>query len=91
MIVVKVELWSAITGQHTELARMTIANEGTGSLVRGNYEAKTYIGRNEATLQKAMVKGTISRSTRITGWPRQQWHVWNLVERALGNMGYGNG
>jgi len=28
MIIIKVELWSAITGKTTELARMSIVNDG---------------------------------------------------------------
>lgn len=37
MLVVKVELHSSITGEITELARLIIANDGTGDVKKGNY------------------------------------------------------
>ncbi len=60
MIIVKVELHSAITGQKTELARMMIDNIG-GDLKRGNYRARTFRGRSAEGLDKAMTAGSVSR------------------------------
>lgn len=85
MIIVRVELLSAITGKTTELARMEIVNDGTGNHLRGNYSARTLIGRSTGHLNRRTTKAT----TKIDDWPRTQKHVWNLVSVALTRMGYG--
>lgn len=85
MIIVRVELWSAVTGKTTELARMHIANTGAGTPARGNYEGTTFRGRTAAALAKLLV----SREGGVENYPRQQLHVWNLVARMLSAMGYG--
>lgn len=87
MIIVKVELLSAITGETTELAKMHIINDGTGSSAKGNYTATSYRGRSKEQLDKAFVM----KITKVTNWPRLQLHVWNLVHKALHNLGYTNG
>jgi hypothetical protein len=84
MIVVRVELWSAITGERTEIARMHISSLGTGTARVGDYEAVTFIGRDTTALDR----GTVSKQTEIRGWRRSDFHVWNLVRRALQDMGY---
>lgn len=88
MIVVKVELWSAITGQKTELARMHIANDGVASIQSGGklgaYEGQTFIGRDTAALDR----GTVSKRGKVDNWPRADFHIWNLVARMLDAMGY---
>lgn len=88
MIVVKVELWSAITGQRTELARMTICNVG-GTHRRGDYEVATMTGRNQDALHAAMVKRRHTRTGVVKGHARLTEHVWNLVAKGLTAMGYG--
>lgn len=88
MIVVRVELWSARTGQRTELARLRIANDGeaTSANVRfGDYVGETLRGRSEAALDK----GAVQRTGRVVGHPRLSLHVWHLVARMLVAMGYG--
>jgi hypothetical protein len=88
MIVVKVELWSAVTGQKTELARMEIANKGDHPVhSKGNYTVRTLRGRSTVDLDK----GTPHRSAEVSNWPRLALHVWNLVAVALSEMGYGRG
>lgn len=90
MIVVKVELWSAITHQKTELARMVIANEGTNDNPRkGDYSVATMRGRNEISLHKAMMSRTHTKEGKVVGHNRLQEHVWNLVAKALAAMSYG--
>jgi hypothetical protein len=84
MIVVRVELWSAVTGAKTELARMHIANQGTGTATLGDYEGKTFRGRDAAALDKEIV----SHSATLEKFPRTAKHVWNLVARMLTAMGY---
>lgn len=84
MIVVRVELHSAITRKVTEIARMHIWNEGDSDDPRiGNYGVAAFRGRDAAPLAK--------RSVSITGWRRLDFHVWNLVRRALEEAGYDKG
>lgn len=84
MIVVRVELWSAIDGRKTELARMHIINDGTGNGTVGNYECNTLRGRST----EALDRGQPQRTGRVEEYRRLDHHVWNLVNRALTNMGY---
>ncbi len=85
MIIVRVELHSAITGRVTELARARICNSGTGTLTQGDYEFATLRGRDSVALDR----GQVQRSGRVKAWPRQSLHVWYLVAEALAQMGYG--
>ena len=85
MIIVRVELHSAITGETTELARMMIDNIG-GSQNLGDYRARTYRGRNT----EALNRGSVQREGRVLRHARLREHVWNLVGKALSSMGYGN-
>lgn len=93
MIVVRVELHSAITGDVTELARAVIDNIG-GTATRGDYRARTIKGRNREALQAGMVAvllGKLSpvREGKVEGHARLNLHVWHLVSKALNSMGYG--
>lgn len=83
MIVVRVELWSAIDGERTELARMLIANEG-GTAHRGDYDVKVLRGRSAGQLDR----GTVQKVAKVRDYPRLAVHVWNLVARALAATGY---
>lgn len=101
MLVVKVELHSAITGEVTEIARSIIYNDGAGTRDKGDYKAFTLRGRNKAALDASLEKlfksrreiepGGITRAAEIKDYPRLRLHVWNLVAKALGKMGYGHG
>lgn len=84
MIVVKVELWSAVTGKITEIARAEICNEG-GTAQVGDYSARTLRGRSEADLARRQVQ----RTGKVLGHARLRLHVWHLVAKALAGMGYG--
>lgn len=87
MIIVKVELWSAVTGRVQEIARMEICNEGTHmNPRRGNYIIRTLRGRDA----EALGRRTTQKETTIENWPRLALHVWNLVAVSLRNMGYGD-
>lgn len=87
MIVVRVELWSAISGARTELARMHIANDGSGTMRRASYLGQTFVGRRTADLDRERV----SKQGRVPDWPRNDFHIWNLVARMLEAMGYDKG
>ena len=86
MIVIRVELHSAITGRVTELARAEICNTGEQRSPNiGTYSTRTLRGRSKEQLDK----GTAQRTGLVRDWPRSQLHVWNLVAAALKAMGYG--
>src|SRR5690348_5419520 len=69
MIIVRVELWSAITGAKTELARMCIVNDGTGTAARRNYFGKTFRGRSTAQLEPEVLRFLRRRQCRnCTAW-----------------------
>jgi hypothetical protein len=94
MIRVSVHLISAIDHSVTELARMDICNDGTGSSTKRNYDGEafvydgvSYIGRSTSALDRA----TPSKTGRVVNWPSQRFHIWNLVRQMLTNMGYANG
>lgn len=83
MIVVRVELHSAITRKVTEIARMRIRNAG-GTADIGNYSAETLRGRSREQLDR----GECQRGGEVKAYPRLRIHVWHLVARALIAMRY---
>lgn len=89
MIIVRVELHSARTGDVTELARMKIANIG-GTDDVCDYGCCTYYGRGEKMLTRSMQQKRVSKTGKVEGHRRKQLHVWHLVLKALLSMGYGN-
>lgn len=84
MIIVKVELHSAITHKITELARMKICNDGTSAGSRRSYIGTVFRGRSKEQLDKE----TIHKERLLGNWPAEQLHVWNLVARFLNGFGY---
>lgn len=84
MIIVRVELHSAITGQVTELARAHISNIGGTETIR-DYETCTLRGRDTAALDRRQVQ----RTGKVIGHASLALHVWHLVAKALTGMGYG--
>lgn len=87
MIIVRVELWSAVTGKVTEIARMQIDNIG-GTQSRGDYHCATMRGRDEAALHRAMIDKTYAHEAEVRNHPRLAKHVWVLVTKALAALGY---
>lgn len=85
MLIVRVELHSAVNGRVTEIARLVIANDGTGSKTVGNYRGHAYRGRAASQLDRRVV----TRTGSVRDYPRLRLHVWNLVARMLSSMGYG--
>jgi hypothetical protein len=83
MIIVRVELHSAITRKVTEIARMKICNTG-GTVERGEYHVATLRGRRTEQLDR----GITTREGDVKDYPRQAIHIWHLVARALVAMGY---
>lgn len=84
MIIVRVELKSAITGITTELARMHINNIG-GTNTQRDYETVTLRGRSSQALDRRIPQ----RTGKVLGHASLALHVWHLVAKALAGMGYG--
>lgn len=81
MLVVKVELHSAITGEVTEIGRMLIANDGTSrDPDRGDYNVK--VGRRGVTDDRKIWMKP-HRTGKVLNYPRLAYSVWVLVARAL--------
>jgi hypothetical protein len=73
MILVTLELHSAITGKVTELGRAIIANdESSTDRAIGNYTVKL-----SANL------GGVPREGRVVGHCRSTWDFWPLIAKAL--------
>ena len=94
MLVVRVELWSAITGEKSEIGRMVIDNIG-GSRTRGDYRVRTIRGRSTEDLESGMWatlegRSKPTRESEVRNHARLSEHVWSLVGKALLAVGYGN-
>jgi hypothetical protein len=85
MIVVKVELHSAITGEVLELGRTVIYNDGTGSSLYGNYICRAY--RQGYNLEDGLSAHVVKEGT-VKNYPRYDNPIWNLVAKALKAMKY---
>ena len=68
MLIVKIELHSAVTGRVTTVATGKIVNTGTGSPTQGNYRIEL---RDAA--------GREWKSTSLEDFPRQRLLAWDLL------------
>lgn len=75
MLVIKIELHSAITGEVTTLATGKIVNTGAGTPTQGNYRVE---------LRDA--NGRPWKSGTVEGFPRKRLLAWDLLYRALHNL-----
>lgn len=82
MLLVKVELHSALTGRVSEIARMVLWNTGSGTALRGNYKGHT-LRKLKGGFGAVKLKGG-----EVEDYPRKSKHVWHLVSRMLRSMGY---
>ena len=78
MLIITVELHSAVTGAVSTIGRMRITNDGSGDASVGNYDVE--IIPADHPLRPA-------QHARVEGYPRLQYSVWELVRRALGGRG----
>lgn len=81
MLVVKIELHSAITGKVSEIGRMNIGNVG-GDTERGDYEVQV-LRRGNTKDGWALKASEITRTGEVKDYPRLAYNVWRLVFRAL--------
>lgn len=88
MLVIRVELHSAITGEVSEIGRAVIDNIG-GTHESGDYRCRTLRGRSRDALDAAWRNKSITREGKVLGHARLSLHVWHLVAKALAAMGYG--
>ena len=72
MLIVKIELHSAVTGRVTTIATGEIVNTGTGSPTQGNYRIEL---RDAA--------GRRWKKGHVEGFPRKRLLAWDLLYRAL--------
>lgn len=78
MIVVKIELHSAITGRVTEIGRMHLSNDAVTTSVYG-----TARGSYDVELMRRGTTNKVQKRGRVENYPRQAYTVWELVRRAL--------
>lgn len=85
MIVVRIELHSAVTGKVKEIGVMRLGNVG-GDANRGDYEVRVQ-RRAERDLPGRAEFETWDEPTTRTGevknYPRLSYNVWRLILRAL--------
>ncbi len=83
MIKVTIELISAITTKTSEIGRMYIANDGTGSMDRSDYNVGVCRrGLFDQTMNLATGRGA-ARSCKVMDYPREAYNVWRLIARAV--------
>lgn len=74
MIIVRVELHSAITHKVTELAKVRIYNDGTSEDENiGHYNVEVLRKRGNGIMRKG----------RVEQYPRKSYHILRLVIKAL--------
>lgn len=80
MLVLKLELHSACTGEIKEIGRTIIANVG-GTNEKGDYICK--VGRKRDSFDNKDVWKEPLRTGDVKNYPRLSYNVWRLVIRAL--------
>ncbi len=80
MLVVKIELHSAITGKTTVLGSAIIANDG-GTHSRADYTVR--VGRKPHADNLRLVASKPLRRGYVENYPRKSYNVWRLVIRSL--------
>lgn len=80
MLVVRIELHSAITGKITEIGTAIIANVG-GTKDRGDYSVKVGNKRDAGDIRKTW--SNPQRTGEVKDYPRLSYNVWRLIARAL--------
>lgn len=80
MIVVKIELHSARTGQVSQLGEMHISNDGITTREQDSH------GSYNVELKRAPHFIPNTKTVTVENWPRHSRTVWQLVQRALNNL-----
>lgn len=87
MLVVDMELWSAVTGEQMSLGLIIIDNISTYNNGRtADYRVRAWA---KGTTIKHIKNGKKPmRESKVLSHPRQSKPVWNLLMKALDQMGY---
>ena len=80
MIVVTIDLYSAVTRKKKCLGTMIIANVG-GTKHRGDYDVRVAHGRDAGNIRAAWERP--HRVAEVVNYPRLSYSVWRLVSRAI--------
>ena len=84
MIIVTIELRSAITGDTETLGVMHICNDCTSmNPSRGNYDVRVGNKKDAVALDHLAIQEKPQRAGRVLNYPRLSYNVWRLVLRAL--------
>jgi hypothetical protein len=82
VIVVKIELWSAVTGARDEIGRMYIANVG-GTHQRGEYKGAVCRRGSTDVPHPIGASHEATRVGEVLNYPRLSYNVWRLILRML--------
>jgi len=85
MIVIRVDYWpDGDKEQSYELGRAYVANDGTGTTDRGNYNV-AICRKGKAAIPHPVVNGgpQATREGRVEDYQRERLPMWRLVMRAL--------
>ena len=82
MIVVKIELHSAITKQVTTIGQMVIDNVG-GTQAQGDYRVRVGNRRHAGENDIRAIMERPQRRGEVKGYPRLSYNVWRLISRAI--------
>lgn len=85
MLVVRIELVDANTGKVSELSRMLIANDGTGTRAVGNYDVRL---SDAGVTDNRKVWESYARKGRVEQHDRRFEPLWTLVRRAIAGVDY---
>ena len=89
MIVIPIQLFSAVTGQVSSLGTIVLDNIG-GDRNRGDYRVRAYAkGADRDGAARMVASCRPIREGRVLGHRRLAEPVSNLVAKALKEMGYG--
>lgn len=86
MIIVKIELHSARTGQVTQLGEMRLSNNNQTSREKpthGSYRVEVF---RKPKFDKVTRDTEVEDSTLIEEWPRKSKVVWQLIQKALNQL-----
>lgn len=88
MIVVRIELHSAVTGRVKEIGRMYIGlDQVHQDGKRGDYDVKVLRRRDQLIGALPLLRdwnvAKVMRGGRVENYPRKSYNVWRLVARAL--------
>jgi hypothetical protein len=83
MLIVKIELHSAIDGRVEEIGRMYIANDGTGTPSKSDYNVAVCRKGITGTPENLGGFEAAARTGRVLDYSRKSYNVWRLVSRAL--------